>query len=69
MNLRRPLNWFAAIGFLGSPIGGWVFGGPETSTGNLIIGTGSLLLIGAWAVELGLRFRERRQQRSASRQA
>jgi len=67
VRLRSPLIWFAALGGLGWAVS-YLFGGPETSAGGLIVGLGSLLLLSVWAIEIGLRIRERRQRRSASRQ-
>lgn len=67
MRLRRPLIWLAALGGLGWSVS-YLFGGPETSAGGLIVGLGSLLVLSVWAIELGLRMWERRQRRSVSRQ-
>jgi hypothetical protein len=61
MDLRRPFSWIFAIGCLGWPIGGFLFGGVDDPAGGLIILAGSLMVLGALLAEFLLRRRDSRR--------
>jgi hypothetical protein len=61
VQLRGPLALLFALGSLGWPVGGWIFGGVDNDTGGTIIGVGSLVVLGSMGVELLLRARDKRR--------